>query len=199
MIFSSLQLEEELWSQGYQYIAGVDEVGRGCFAGPVVTAAVIFPPGVVLPEGIADSKLLSPEKRVIFAEQIKKLALCWSITEGSMEDINTLGIGKATQKSFLSSLATLSTQPDFVLIDAFWISGWPKEKQRPITKGDQISSSIAAASIIAKVYRDEMMTKYAQEYPQYGFDKHKGYGTKEHQQKIKEYGFCALHRTSFNI
>lgn len=199
MIFSSLQLEEELWNKGFQCIAGVDEVGRGCFAGPVVTAAVVFPPGVKLPVGIADSKLLSPAKRQEFSETIKKLALCWAITEGSMEDINTLGIGKTTQKSFLDSLKKLSHQPDFVLIDAFWIVGWPKDKQRPIAKGDQISSSIAAASIIAKVYRDELMTKCAHDYPEYGFEKHKGYGTKEHQHAIKEYGLCPLHRTSFNI
>ncbi len=199
MVFSSLKIEQILWSEGKKFIAGVDEVGRGCFAGPVVTAAVIFSPDVVLPVGIADSKLLSPKKRVELDSQIKDLAVCWAIGEVGLEEINKVGIGKATQICFQKSVTSLKLEPDFILIDAFFIEGIERQKQKAIIHGDQISSSIAAASIIAKVYRDQLMETLAVQYPGYGFEAHKGYGTKAHRDAIKQLGLCELHRKSFDL
>lgn len=199
MVFPTLKFEQELWSKKYRYVCGLDEVGRGCFAGPVVVGAVIFSPNVKLPEGIADSKLLTSNKREKLAIQIKKAALAWSIGEISVTDINKHGIGKATQMAFRKALRLCSVQADFVLIDAFYVERFNKKRQKPVKDGDKICVSISAASIIAKIYRDELMQKLHQKYPQYGFAKHKGYGTKEHQDAIKKYGLCPLHRKSFNL
>ncbi len=199
MIFSTFQEEQVLWQQGYRLVCGVDEVGRGCFAGPVVTAAVIFKPGTILPPGIADSKLLSAKKRQELSKIIKDMALAWSIAEVDVPIINNLGIGKATQVCFKKAIDGLSVQPDFILIDAFWIEGIERTKQKPLIHGDQISSSIAAASIIAKVHRDQLMEQFDEQYPSYGFAINKGYGTKAHREAIKAQGLCPLHRTSFNL
>ncbi len=199
MIFPTFNIEKSLWQKGYYYIAGLDEVGRGAFAGSVVVGAVIFPKDIILPEGIADSKLLRPKKREKLAEEIKKQASAWSIAEISVSHINKLGIGKATQMAFRKSIKLLSKTPEFVLIDAFYIKHLSRKRQRPVKDGDKICASISAASIIAKVYRDKLMKKLHQKYPQYGFAKHKGYGTKSHQEAIKKYGLSRLHRKSFNL
>lgn len=199
MIFPTLDFEKNLWEKGFQYVCGLDEVGRGCFAGPVVVGAVIFPPDVVLPEGVADSKLLKPRQRENLAIRIKNETLCWSIAEISVRDINKLGIGKATQKAFRKALQLLSVQADFVLIDAFFVQHFNRKKQKPIKDGDKICASISAASIIAKVYRDKLMENLHNKYPQYGFAQHKGYGTKQHREAIKKHGLCKIHRTSFNL
>lgn len=199
MTFPTFKFEQKLWDKGFKLVCGVDEVGRGCFAGPVVTAAVIFRPGTVLPEGINDSKLLSAKKRVELDKQIKDLALAWEINAVEVPVINQLGIGNATQQSFANSVNGLKIDPDFILIDAFIINGIEKDKQQSIVHGDQLSLSIAAASIIAKVYRDQLMEQLDIQYPGYGFAQHKGYGTLKHRQAIKELGFCDLHRTSFNL
>lgn len=199
MIIPTLDFEIEAWKQGFTNVAGVDEVGRGCFAGPVVVGAVIFPKDVNLPEGIRDSKLLTPKKRKDLDPQIKNIATAWSIEEVGIEIINELGIGQATQLAFLNVIKKLKFLPDYILIDAFFIDGIEKEKQKPIIHGDALSMSIAAASIIAKVYRDELMEKLHEQYPQYNFAKHKGYGTKEHRDAIKKHGLSPLHRTSFNL
>jgi ribonuclease HII len=199
MIFPTLEIEQSLWNSGYNFICGLDEVGRGCFAGPVVVGAVIFPKNCDLLSGIADSKLLKPQIREKLTIEIKKYALSWSIAEISVLDINQVGIGKATQMAFRKAVKSLSKLPDFLLIDAFFIEHINKRKQRPIKDGDKICASISAASIIAKVYRDDLMTKLHLKFPEYGFDKHKGYGTKEHREAIKKYGLSKLHRKSFNL
>lgn len=199
MIYPSLELERKLWSKGYHYIAGLDEVGRGCFAGSVVVGAVIFSSDGVLPEGIADSKLLKPRQREKLAEDIKNVAISFSIAEISVRDINKYGIGKATQMAFRKALKIITVQPDFVLIDAFYVKHFNRKRQQPVKNGDKICASISAASIIAKVYRDRLMKKLHKKYPQYGFSKNKGYGTKKHQEAIKKYGLSRIHRKSFNL
>lgn len=199
MVFPTLDFEQELWDKGYKLVCGLDEVGRGSFAGPVVVGVVVFPPGVDLPEGIADSKLLTPKKRERLSKEIKESALEWGIAEVSVEVINKVGIGRAAQMAFKQAVEGLKNGWDFCLIDAFTINGLDKSKQKAIAGGDKLCTSISAASIIAKVYRDELMVKLHESYPQYGFDKHKGYGSKQHQEALKKYGLCPLHRTSFNL
>ncbi len=199
MILPTLQIEQSLWNAGYKLVCGIDEVGRGCFAGPVVAGAVIFSPDGILPKGIADSKLLKPKQRETLADQIKRVALFYAIAEICVNDINKLGIGKATQMAFRKALRLLLVQADYVLIDAFYIKHLNRKKQKAIKDGDTICASIAAASIIAKVYRDKLMKNLHKKYPKYGFAKHKGYGTKIHQEAIRKYGLSRLHRKSFNL
>ncbi len=199
MITPTSQIEKGLWEQGYSFVCGLDEVGRGCFAGPICVGAVIFPKDFQIIEGLADSKLLKPRQRLKLAEEIKKQALAWSIAEIGVSAINKSGIGKAGQMAFRKALKLLPKQADFVLIDAFYVQHLNRKKQRPVKDGDKICASISAASIIAKVYRDKLMKKLDKKYPVYGFSKHKGYGTKRHQAAIKQYGLSRLHRKSFNL
>lgn len=200
MTLPTLNYEKIHWNQGFNFVCGVDEVGRGCFAGPVVTGAVVLSKDYVLHPKIADSKLLKPTIREELDVHIRANALAWAIGQASVEEINQIGIGKATQVAFLRAVQAISNcNPDFILIDAFYIDGLDKAIQMPIKKGDRDCASIAAASIIAKVYRDKLMTDLDSEYPDYGFARHKGYGTKEHQKAIKEKGLSSLHRTSFNL
>ncbi len=192
--------EENLfWEKGLKYIAGIDEVGRGCFAGPVVAAAVILPSDFNATDEINDSKLLSPEKREKLAPIIKKYCVSYSIAEISIEIINEVGIGKATQKAFYQAVYTLTVKPEHLFIDAFYIDNLDRKNQKPIIHGDRKSISIAAASIIAKVYRDALMRKMHEKYPQYDFYQNKGYGTKKHREAIKKFGLCDLHRKSFDL
>lgn len=199
MITPTLNLEKELWNKGFSCICGLDEVGRGCFAGPVAVGAVVFPRDVTLPDGVADSKLLTPKRRERLADQIKEAALAWSVVAVGVSYINKLGVGKATQMAFRKALRTLPVQADFVLIDAFFVKHLNRKKQQPVKDGDKICASISAASIIAKVYRDNLMKQLHLKYPQYGLAKHKGYGTREHQEAIKKYGLSRIHRKSFNL
>jgi ribonuclease HII len=203
MIYATLEEEKMLWEKGFKLVCGIDEVGRGCFAGPVVVGAVIFPSEVEIPpEKIADSKLLKPMQRKKTVDLIKSKALAWAVVEIGVPTINKLGIGKATQMAFRKVVKTLEKSPDFVLMDAFYINRLPtlrRKNQKPIIHGDRISISIAAASIIAKVYRDNLMKKYHKKYPNYHFGKHKGYGTKLHQEAIRKYGLTRIHRKSFNL
>lgn len=195
----SFDEEKILWQQGIRHIVGVDEVGRGCFAGPVVAAAVILPSDFDATDEINDSKLLSPKKREKLAPIIKKYSVCYSIAEISIEIINEVGIGKATQRAFYQAVNTLTVKPQYVFIDAFYIDNLDRKNQKPIVHGDRKSISIAAASIIAKVYRDELMQKLNAKYPQYDFHQNKGYGTKKHREAIKKFGLCDLHRKSFDL
>jgi len=199
----SFNEERFLWQQGFSAIAGIDEVGRGAFAGPVVIAAVIFPKQCVFsdPElhDIHDSKLLTPHKRQRLAEKIKREALSFSTSEIPVSYINRFGVGKAAQLGFYKVATTLSIKPDFFLIDAFWITRLKKSVQKPIIHGDSLSISIAAASIIAKVYRDEIMQKIHLTLSDYGFDQNKGYGTKIHQEQLRKLGASQHHRTSFIV
>ena len=192
-----LQYENALLSQGYQYIAGVDEVGRGPLAGPVVCAAVVMPlDDASIIEGIDDSKKLSEKKREMLAEEIKKRALAYTIIEVSEEEIDRINILEATKIGMKQAIETLALQPQVVLTDGNMTIDIA-HKQHSVIHGDALSYSIGAASIIAKVHRDKMMDEYAKVYPQYAFEKNKGYGTAAHIQGIKEYGLCPIHRRTF--
>lgn len=199
MILPTLRLEKSLWKKGFHYIAGLDEVGRGSFAGSVVVGAVIFPKNFRIIDGLADSKLLKRRQRERLAEKIKNQALSWSIAEIGVRHINNHGVGKATQMAFRKALKLLPEPLDFVLVDAFYIKHLNRKRQKAVKDGDTICASISAASIIAKVYRDKLMKKLHKKYPQYGFGKHKGYGTRRHREAIKKYGLCRIHRKSFNL
>lgn len=199
MILPTLEIEKTLWKSGYKCVCGIDEVGRGSFAGPVVVGAVVFPSDVILPVGIADSKLLKPRQRENLEFLIKDVALYWAIGEIGVRDINKHGIGKATQMAFRKAVKNLEKSPDYILIDAFYIQHLDRKRQKAVKDGDKICASISAASIIAKVYRDRLMKKLHLKYPNYDFDKHKGYGTSTHQEAIKKHGLCRIHRRSFNL
>ena len=192
-----LALETALKQKGYRYIAGVDEVGRGPLAGPVVCAAVIMPlDDEKIIEGVDDSKKLSVKKREELAEEIKKRALCYTIIEVSEEKIDEINILEATKLGMKQALETLEISPDMVLTDGNMTLNIPFP-QRSVIHGDALSYSIGAASIIAKVYRDKLMDEFSLTYPQYGFEKNKGYGTAAHINAIKEYGLCPIHRRTF--
>jgi ribonuclease HII len=199
MLWANWSNERVLWNQGYSCVAGIDEVGRGSWAGPVVAAAVVFPSNYKSSFKLADSKLLKPIEREELDQLIRSAAQSIAIGEVGLPVINKEGIGKASQRAFRLALNGLSTKPDYYLVDAFYIKYIPKRIQRPIIKGDQISASIAAASIVAKVYRDNLMRQLAKDYPEYGFGKHKGYGTTHHQKAIKDFGFSPIHRSSFDL
>ncbi len=192
-----LQYERAFLAKGLQYIAGVDEVGRGPLAGPVVCAAVIMPlddESIIV--GVDDSKKLSAKKRETLAEEIKKKALAYTIVEVSEKEIDEINILEATKLGMKKALESLSITPHTVLTDGNMTLDITLP-QRSVIGGDALSYSIGAASIIAKVYRDSMMDEYAKEYPQYAFESNKGYGTAAHIQAIKEYGLCPIHRRTF--
>lgn len=192
-----MQYERALQAQGYALIAGVDEVGRGPLAGPVVCAAVIMPlDSESLIVGVDDSKKLSEKKRQQLAEEIKKRALAYTIVEIDEKTIDEINILEATKLGMKRAIETLSITPDVVLTDGNMTIDIV-HKQHSVIHGDALSYSIGAASIIAKVYRDNMMDEYAKTYPQYAFEKNKGYGTAAHIQGIKEHGLCPIHRRTF--
>ncbi|MCL5113700.1 MAG: ribonuclease HII [Patescibacteria group bacterium] len=214
----NLKEERKLWKKGCLYVLGVDEVGRGSFAGPVIAGAVVFGKKTsyrlltnsVLSH-INDSKLLSPKKREKLEKEIKNEALLHAVSVIGVTTINRLGIGKASQMAVRKVVKTILEQipkqikekPQiFVLADGFparYIRGVGLINQKAIIKGDQKSVSIAAASIIAKVYRDRLMKKLHNKYPGYELAKNKGYGTKEHREALKNYGLSKIHRKSFNL
>ena len=192
-----LEYERALLAQGYQYIAGVDEVGRGPLAGPVVCAAVIMPlDAESLVVGVDDSKKISEKKREMLAEQIKQRALAYTIIEIDEKVIDEINILEATKLGMKRAIEELKIQPDAVLTDGN-MTIRISHPQKSVVHGDALSYSIGAASIIAKVHRDRKMVEFAQTYPDYGFEKNKGYGTAEHIQGIKEKGLCPIHRRSF--
>lgn len=193
----NFSFERKFWKEGFQFVAGVDEVGRGAWAGPLFAAAVVFPPQVRLGKKINESKKLSPSRRNELAELVKGKALAWAIGTAGVGFINRRGIVRATEAAMREALKELDSAPEFVLVDYYKLSFWPEEKQLPLKFGDQLSTSIAAASILAKVARDNHMTRLAEEYPGYGFEFHVGYGTKEHRSAIRERGPCAIHRLAF--
>ena len=177
------------------FIAGVDEVGRGPLAGPVVAAAVILPSDYEI-TGLNDSKKLSEKRREAMDEIIRREAVSFGIGLISQDRIDEINILQATYEAMRLALEQLSPAPDMILADAVTIPGI-ETRQLPIIKGDTKSASIAAASIIAKVYRDHLMIEYDSLYPEYGFARNKGYGTKEHINALKEFGPTPLHRKSF--
>ena len=187
--------EGSLWAEGYQWIAGVDEVGRGPLAGPVVTAAVILPQDLYLP-GLNDSKKLSASLREKLYEEIMEKAVAVSIEMGSAQLIDDINIYQATLRTMEKSVNALPIQPDITLNDAVTIPGITMP-QRPIIGGDGKSISIAAASVVAKVTRDRLMMEYDKQYPGYGFSTNMGYGTEEHLNQLRKQGPCPIHRRSF--
>lgn len=188
--------EKELWRQGCRFVAGVDEAGRGPLAGPVVAAAVVFFPTPEIPL-IDDSKKLNEKMRDLLFGEITHKAGSYGIGVAEVEEIDRLNIFHASLLAMRRALERLSVQPEHILVDGNAFS----HETVPFTtlvKGDARCYSIAAASILAKVTRDRMMLEYDQQYPQYGFCRHKGYATDEHLNAIEEYGYCPLHRRSFN-
>ncbi|AQW58825.1 ribonuclease HII [Vibrio owensii] len=183
------------YPQGYQLVAGVDEVGRGPLVGDVVTAAVILDPNNPI-EGLNDSKKLSEKKRLALLPEIKEKALAWAIGRCSPEEIDELNILQATMVAMQRAIAGLKVQPDLALIDGNRCPQLPMDSQA-VVKGDLRVAEISAASIIAKVVRDQEMEELDKQYPQFGFAKHKGYPTKAHFEAIEQHGVISEHRKSF--
>ncbi len=194
----NLSYERRLWKQGLKCLAGIDEVGRGPLAGPIVAAAVIFPQSVKI-KGLADSKTLSAEKREELFPEIKRKALAISVASLNHKQIDKLNIGQANLLVMKMAIQKLSLLPDYLLIDGGRIKIDLPIEQRKIVGGDRKCASIAAASIIAKVSRDRVMLRYHKKYPKYGFASHKGYGTEMHFNKLQEFGPCPIHRRSFSL
>jgi ribonuclease HII len=192
-----LSRERRLWKSGLQYIAGVDEVGRGPLAGPVVAAAVVFPKDVYIP-GIDDSKKLSPSTREELFSEIREGALTFGVGVVDQAVIDVINIREASLLAMKSALCQLALRPEYVLVDGNYFHGSPVPHET-IVHGDAKVFSIAAASIVAKVVRDRMMNGYHLRHPEYGFNRHKGYPTRQHIEAIKRFGSCDLHRRSFRV
>jgi len=190
-----LSFEVEAYRQGYRYIAGIDEVGRGCLAGPVVAAAVILPAGLII-DGVRDSKELRPSRREHLFEVINRHAVATGIGIVENEDIDRINILKATIEAMKMAVENLRILPDYLLIDAVTLSDI-RIPQRSIIKGDMLSVSIASASIVAKVVRDRLMVRLHSRFPLYNFISNKGYGTRDHIQRLRRYGPSPIHRKSF--
>ncbi len=190
------ELEKTAKAEGYSVVCGVDEAGRGPLAGPVCAAAVILPDDLVI-EGLNDSKKLSEAKREKLYDVIIEKAIAYSVAYGTLEEVEEFNILEATYIAMNRAVSGLSIKPDLALIDGNRIPKGATVPCKTVVKGDSKSFSIAAASILAKVTRDRLMLEYAEKYPQYGFEKHKGYGTREHYAAIKEHGICEIHRKSF--
>jgi ribonuclease HII len=190
------EYEKKCYENGYKYIAGIDEAGRGPLAGPVVAAAVILPKDCLI-EGVNDSKKVSEKKREKLYDVIIQNAVAWGVGIMDNNVIDEINILNATRKAMHTAIEELQVKPDYILIDAEKKVDTNGIPYLPIIKGDALSISIAAASIIAKVTRDRMMREYDKIFPMYGFEKHKGYGTKAHVEAIRENGLCMIHRKSF--
>ena len=190
------EFEKAAVNSGFSCICGVDEAGRGPLAGPVCAAAVILPEGAVI-EGLDDSKKLTEKKREKLYDIIKETAVAYSVAYGTLEEIESVNILEATYLAMNRAIEGLSVKPDFALIDGNRVPRGIKIPCETIVKGDSKSMSVAAASVLAKVTRDRYMRRMAETYPQYGFEKHKGYGTAAHYAAIRAYGPCPIHRPSF--
>jgi ribonuclease HII len=195
-----LALESELWQAGFSLVAGLDEAGRGCWAGPVVAAAVMLPAQPALCRAlhgrVDDSKRLSPAERARLVPMIHECAVAVGCGSVPANEIDRIGIVAATRLAMVQALAALAVYPDYMLLDYLTLPGLPLP-QRGVPHGDRISLSIAAASIIAKVTRDRWMVAQEQHYSGYGFARHKGYGTAEHRLALQKLGVCPIHRLSF--
>jgi len=206
-----LKYEYAFWNNGIEYIAGVDEVGRGALAGPLVVGAVILNrehlqegQDITCPDSyiekykqINDSKLIAPKKRDKLAQFIKEQAIDYTIEMVPAQIIDSVGIAQATQIAFFNAIQNLKIKANHVITDAFEIKKLTTQHQTNVKRGDRLSMTVAAASIIAKVARDELMIRMHTKYQQYGFDRHKGYGTKMHKQALRDYGYCEIHRKCF--
>lgn len=189
-----LEFEKEAYKLGFINLCGIDEAGRGPLAGPVVAACVILPKDIFI-EGVNDSKKLSPSKRERLFDEITKNAIAYGVGIVDEKVIDNINILNSTKQAMITAINSMQVKPDYLLIDAENIKY--DLPQKAIIEGDAKSISIAAASIIAKVTRDQIMDEVDQIYPEYNFKKNKGYGTKEHIDKIKEIGICPIHRKSF--
>ncbi len=193
---SLFEFDKGFYNKGLQFVSGIDEAGRGPLAGPVVAAAVILPKDIFI-DGVNDSKKLTEKKRNILFEEIKQKAFSYGIGIVDAEKIDEINILQATFLAMRKALEQLSVKPDLILVDGNHIIPNLQNKQQAIVSGDAKSACIACASILAKVTRDNMMYEYAKQYPQYNFQKHKGYGTKAHLEAITKYGPCPIHRMTF--
>ena len=188
--------EELARSEGFLFVAGVDEVGRGCIAGPVVAAACILDQARAVPKDLNDSKKLTEKQRDEIAEELRSSAVSFAVGEVDAEEIDRINILEATKLAMVKAIENLNPSADYLLIDALRIKQISLP-QKPIIKGDSVAYSIAAASVIAKTHRDALMKTYHGEYPQYGFASHKGYGCKTHYDALRQHGPCPLHRKTF--
>ena len=193
----TLERERALWAEGHEVIAGLDEVGRGPLAGPVIAAAVVFPPGQLPIDGLRDSKLLTPRQRERLASQVKAQAAAWTVGAASAKEVDRINIRRATALAMRRALMRLPFTPDFVLIDGTPLPelGSPHEA---IVKGDRSCQSIAAASVLAKCLRDRLMTILARRHPQFTWETNKGYATAAHLRALDELGPTAHHRKTFS-
>ena len=199
LILPTLEFEQLLWNDSFARIAGIDEAGRGAWAGPVSAAVVILPPDPSLTRTlnrVRDSKLMSPLEREHWAPYIRAAASGWGVGFASAEEIDALGIVPATKLAATRALETLS--PDYLLTDALLFRELDLS-QTALIKGDQRSLSVAAASVLAKTARDALLRELDGQYPGYGFAQHKGYGTRQHHEAIRQLGLCDIHRKSFSI
>jgi len=188
--------EDQARSEGYRLVAGVDEVGRGCLAGPVVAAACILDPARPTPKGLNDSKKLTAALREKFDAELRDAAVAFAVGSVDADEIDRINILEATKKAMSLAIEGLSPAADYLLIDALQLKH-VNLSQKALIKGDSISMSIAAASVIAKVHRDGLMRNYHEQYPHYGFAGHKGYGAASHLEALRRHGPCPLHRRSF--
>ncbi|MGQ9897416.1 MAG: ribonuclease HII [Acidobacteriota bacterium] len=193
--YPTTEFEAPYWARGIMYLAGADEVGRGAWAGPVVAAAVILNPEAI-PTGLQDSKQLTPSQRKRLVPEIEAVAYSIGIGVVEAEVIDRINILEATRQAVHQALAALSPQPEVLLLDALHLPTVPIPQQS-VVRGDARSVSIAAASVIAKVYRDRLMEELDTHYPVYGFARHKGYGTAYHQEQLRCYGPSPIHRLTF--
>lgn len=194
----TLELETQLWKRGFRHVAGIDEAGRGCLAGPVVAGAVVLPQGVTIP-GVNDSKKLNPAQREEVLEEIRARAVAIGVGMCSPEQIDTMNILWAAMEAMRRAAADLAPPPDFLLIDGnrcFPDAAWAYQT---VVKGDALSHSIAAASIVAKVTRDHLMNLLHEEFPAYGWHRNVGYPTKEHYAALTAHGPTPYHRRSFRL
>jgi ribonuclease HII len=187
-----------LWDRGLRFVAGIDEVGRGCLAGPVVAGAVVLPHGWI-PAGLRDSKLMDAESRERVAADIRAHALAWSVAAVSAELIDRLNILKATVLAAMLAASRLSVRPDALLLDGGLPLPITSVPQRAVIDADRLCASVAAASVVAKVARDRFMVSMDERYPGYGFASHKGYTCQEHRDAIRSLGASPLHRMTFGI
>jgi ribonuclease HII len=188
-------MENAIRRMGFNHVAGVDEVGRGCLAGPVVAAAVVLDPRRYVPR-IGDSKTIASPERAHLYDRITRAACCWAVAACEPDEIDALNIHRASLRAMQRAVMALVPLPDFVLVDAFRIPELPMA-QRPVVHGDSRCTAIAAASIVAKVTRDRMMIELHQRDPRYGFDRHKGYATRDHLDAVSRFGYSVVHRRSF--
>jgi ribonuclease HII len=188
-------IENTLRRMGFNYVAGVDEVGRGCLAGPVIAAAVVLDPLRYIPR-ICDSKTVTALERVRLYDRITKAAVAWGVAAADAGEIDTINIHQASLRAMQRAVLGLTPLPDVVLVDAFRVPDLPMA-QRPIVHGDARCTAIAAASIVAKVTRDRIMLELHAQDPRYGFDRHKGYATRDHLDAVSRFGYSDVHRRSF--